>query len=359
MPDNLKFPEGWHAYTWTVANGPYQNGAEVQEIANVMPYSHTITGAADDNWYANRGNIVNSGIMPFDNPQTANALGFTVDTSNYDSIFGEGGQYIKGYFLLSNDITNSFTDYKLTADMTATTHNVLEGAGSSGRLMGITGRLPVNENGVPSDEVFAGYTVTGKQSRKSGNNQYINYYENTTLSTVTQTIFGVNINKSVASVNKLDMYWHKHNRWVTSNNIAGFTVTGTGTAGSNYTTYEIGKSCSYSKWSYLATNGVANGNNAGESADIVLSVLYKGNTAVVSSPNDTNNQTFTYDNVYSTTGAVGIYVPHLGHDTFTSYANIHSFTIALANSDSEVPPYTKTPMLSTDNKTLELTAARR
>ncbi len=352
VPEALKLPNGWST---VVRAAEYSVETQWTKVPHVMPYSHTAASGASPNYTRK----VTTGLMPFDNPFAANAFGIDMSVEqNVSNVLGENN-YTRGYFILNNDVTKAFADYKVTVDMDTSSYNAVHGTFSSAYNTGVVGRLPVDNNGIPTDEAFAGYSV---DKSWSGSSFSTVKYTDTVGTGYTSTAFLVNLrsdNKNPCGVVKYDSRWDRYNRWVGKNYIHGVTlkdgsplVAGTDYAADNVT---------LDTWQYLMSKKWMGDLESG--ANVVLSVLYKGNTAVISSPEDTSGKTYTFDNVYSTTGAVGVIAPVISSPLSstsskandTEWISLHHFTIALSHSDDEVPPYTKIPLLSEDNNKLELT----
>lgn len=351
VPDALKHPAGWS----TVIRGADWNvQTHWSKVPYVMPYSHTAAEGVTPSYTR----TVTTGLMPFDNPFAANGLGFDLsDKVEVSSILSQSS-FTQGYFILSNDITKAFTDYKITADMDMASFNNMHGIFNSIYNLGIVGRLPVDEDSIPTDEVFSDYTITDKYTGSSFNNVT---YSNTQSTGYTSTAFLVNLeagNKHPCTVAKVDSYWHKVNRWIYSGYVPGVSLKDGSPlqVGVTYPAADV----TVDSWKYLMDKNWRGDMKTG--ANVVLSVLYKGNSAEISSPEDTAGKTYKFDNVYSTTGAVGVVAPVItslldgskkGRDY--EWVSMHRFTIALANSDDDVPPYKEAIMLSEERTTLSVT----
>lgn len=188
------------------------------------------------------------------------------------------------YFTLNNEAVNAFSDYTISATMEAYVHQSWEdGDRVSGA--GIFGRAVVDTNGA--------------------------------LDSATNKLVGFTPNNS--------------NQKVRIN-----TLTPTGLTSSSVTDSDGNET-----WKYLSGKQTNNGPQLGVSP-VSYTVKFSGTQAILTSTQDSENKTFTVDNVEQSSGAVGIMAGGTseGKDNYLTSVNLRTFSVALNNKSGEQPEYT-------------------
>ncbi|MBR3960763.1 MAG: hypothetical protein IKK13_00955, partial [Clostridia bacterium] len=332
IPENLKFPTGWSAYTWALVNGPLSGDPEIQKIPFVMPYGHTVEGNASDSYVTRRDNVT-SGIMPFDNPYKANLLGVGIDANtNIAYSLGLGDSHVRGYFVLNNEITQAFRDYKINANMDVAIASLI--SSNAVNRVGLFGRLRMNPNtGKPKTDMVYTINATKVPSNNAsiagtaGGNRYIwtaadytnaNWYGTFSEYKVSHVYFDVMLKNQMHPFQAIP---------------GGVAMTGYGV---NYSFrggvsvpggMDEANGVPYIRWDYLLNKNFNEGNQTNIRTNLQLSLTYEGDTATMSSPLSATSITF--DNVYTDKGAVGVCIGSI--DEANQYLNVHQFSIELLN----------------------------
>lgn len=275
-------PTGWTSYYLGKTNPPTGDGYtdafyHVNKYPLQTPFPYTNSDGSEIG--------VKTGLVPFANP----------DDLGYNNIWGAAG-----YFVLNNNIINAFSDLTVNVDMYVYSSN----SGSSGFQIG--GRIALNSDGSLK---LDGTTPINTIGILPADN--CTYHNQGGTSVV--------------------MSWVRDNHaWGSDNDAEYANVTSGSTTAKRV------------NWSYIDSLHHESDWNCGQSKSgirTVLSVAYSGNTATLSSPNDSEGKRFTVEST-PTTGGIAICQTQLNEWGASSWTNVQSVSVALNNADGDCPRYT-------------------
>lgn len=349
IPDAVKPIEGWSAWYRGFMNANQNGVSNYIEIPFLMPYKHS--GTTGD-LLLNRE--VSSGVMPFDNPYMTGALGLDNDNQLIHSV-SNGLAQMKGFYVLDNEVVNSFMDYTVTADMDMTSSHGYNGIFNATGYNGVFGRLQTDAAGNPSTTVLQNYT-----SSNFINISWNNVFAETAARTdIANVLFGVNIYAPIAgnqyhrgaSVGKIEI--NKNAQYLIVTDVAGCDAKDY--IGEKYAlTNGGGASISVDNWDYIKSKGYLSEGKTTAGVNVVMSVKYAGSTATVFSPVDAT-ESFAFNNVPELKGNVGVWAGNITVSNSRgeipastgNWINLHSFKVSLnnditaVNDGSEYPVYYK------------------
>ncbi len=284
-------PEGWQSY---YTYNDRSNGKVLLAPFAYNAYPYTISNGTAFNA------DISTGIVPFANPYEFKAI-----TNRYSK------DYMTGYFVLNNEIVNDFTDFTLTTQGNYYNYN------ENGAAFGLAGRIELNADG--SLKLDAATSI---------NAFCVDFGMNHTEHIGTGIYNAPQKNGSVTTHVRAES---NANTATTAKGILDIT-SGILTEKTHDWQYLTDKqACSASQ----CADGIGLGTNA------TLSVRYSGNKAILSSPEDADNKTFTIDSTPGT-GAIAIIQSDLNNSNTLdcdSHTILRSVKVTLNNDPTNPNDY--------------------
>ena len=351
VPAGVAFPEGWSSYM----TPPNTNGiGKLFKLPHVMPYD--LSAGLHTDSQVNAVSENRKGIMPFANPYlfdgwNMSELGYE-PFHFYNAVNNAFANSAKGFFVLDNEITKSFSDFVINTNLNYNAYNPNQNQGlDTVKYLQIYARMPLTSNGMPSKDVL----LPGTLKSYNSNGEVAEL-----VNAVNFQSIGINAykegNTKYGYISRFD-YSGDNAKTVSSVPYGSNPYNGSGKTPM--------------KWDYLMKlnkQGSVSNVQAHTGVNVDLTIKYEGESAFVTSREDSTKTEIVFNDVLGDKGAIAIGMNSLSIEpqydatagtSISQWVNVHQFSIDLVNDitadndGTEYPFYEKIEFIPIVDATVE------